>query len=52
MEEFIVNGDEVESLRRLAERYNAVRAEIAQRSVGQDEAVESILISIFSRGHD
>ena len=35
----------------LAERYAMLRREIARQIVGQDEAVESILISIFSRGH-
>lgn len=35
----------------LAERYAMLRREIARQIVGQDEAVESILIAIFSRGH-
>ncbi|MCM1531520.1 MAG: AAA family ATPase [Bacteroides sp.] len=48
-----VNGykDPVEALQALAQRYALLRKEIAKRIVGQDEAVESILISIFSRGH-
>ena len=43
--------DQVEALHALAERYAMLRREIARQIVGQDEAVESILISIFSRGH-
>lgn len=43
--------DQVEALQALAERYALLRREIARQIVGQDEAVESILISIFSRGH-
>ncbi|MDE6493523.1 MAG: AAA family ATPase [Bacteroidales bacterium] len=52
MEKFVAGcQNEVEALHLLSERYKAVRAEIAKRIVGQDEVVESILVSIFSRGH-
>lgn len=52
MEESLINyKDQVEALKALAERYAALRGEIARQIVGQEEAVESILISVFSRGH-
>lgn len=43
--------DEVAALRALADKYQAIRSEIGKVIVGQDAAVESILVSIFSRGH-
>lgn len=52
MEEFIAGGKTpVEGLKDLSGRYSLMRQEIARQIVGQDEAVESILISVFSRGH-
>ncbi|MCH5244212.1 MAG: AAA family ATPase [Lentimicrobiaceae bacterium] len=50
-ESLIYYKDQVEALKALAERYAALRGEIARQIVGQEEAVESILISVFSRGH-
>ena len=52
MEKFVnPYKDEVEALSALGERYGKIRAEIAKQIVGQEDEVESILVSIFSRGH-
>lgn len=42
---------EVEAIDALASKYKEIRAEIAKVIIGQDEIVESVLISIFSNGH-
>jgi MoxR-like ATPase len=42
---------DVEAVDALAEKYKALRAEIAKVIVGQDEAVDLVLSSIFSNGH-
>lgn len=44
-------NSEVEAIDALASVYKDVRTEIAKVIVGQDEIVESVLISIFSNGH-
>ena len=52
MEKFVnPYKDEVEALSALGERYGKIRAEIAKQIVGQEDVVESIVVSIFSRGH-
>lgn len=52
MEELIGGSkDPVAALEALAQRYSLLRKEIARQVVGQDEVVEAILISVFSRGH-
>ncbi|PCH91404.1 MAG: AAA family ATPase [Bacteroidetes bacterium] len=43
--------NEVESVDALVVKYNLLRKEIAKVIVGQDQVVESVLISILSRGH-
>ena len=43
-------GD-LETVEKLRESYNRIRAELGKVIVGQDEVLEQILISIFSRGH-
>lgn len=42
---------DVEAVDALAEKYKALRSEIAKVIVGQDEAVDLVLSSIFSNGH-
>ena len=42
---------DVEAVDALAEKYKILRAEIAKVLVGQDEAVDLVLSSIFSNGH-
>lgn len=42
---------EVEAVDALVGKYNDLRAEIAKVIVGQDDVVESVIISIFSKGH-
>lgn len=52
MEEFIKKyKDAASALLALSDRYQTLRSEISKVIVGQDEAVESILTAIFSRGH-
>jgi MoxR-like ATPase len=43
--------DEAEALNDFRSRYAALRAEIAKVIVGQDDVLNNILISIFSKGH-
>lgn len=42
---------DVEALDAFAEKYAKLRKEIAKVIVGQDEVINKVLISIFSRGH-
>jgi len=42
---------DVEAVNRLVDSYKKLKEEIAKVIVGQDEVVQDVLISIFSRGH-
>lgn len=42
---------DVEAIKQLVKDYQALKKEIHQVIVGQDEVVDQVLISIFSRGH-
>jgi len=42
---------DVEAVDALVEKYKALKGEIAKVIVGQDDVIESVIISIFSRGH-
>jgi MoxR-like ATPase len=42
---------DVEAVDALVEKYKLLRNEIAKVIVGQDDVIESVIISIFSRGH-
>ena len=42
---------DVEAVKDLVVTYNKLRAEIGKVIIGQDEVVQDVLISIFSRGH-
>jgi len=43
--------NEVEALKDVRVKYEALRSEISKVIIGQDDVVEELLISIFSRGH-
>jgi MoxR-like ATPase len=43
--------DDVASVERCEKAYNKIRDELAKVIVGQDEVIEQVLVSIFSRGH-
>lgn len=43
--------NDVDAVKRLAEAYGEIRAEIAKVIVGQDKTIEQLLISLLSRGH-
>ncbi|HEY4222741.1 MAG TPA: MoxR family ATPase [Myxococcota bacterium] len=43
--------DDVELVKRLGDKATRLKAQIARRIVGQDRAVELLLLSLFSRGH-
>ena len=44
-------NSDVEAIDAFVEKYNALRTEIAKVIVGQDQVIQNILISIFSKGH-
>ena len=44
-------NSEVEAVDALVEKYDLLKSEIAKVIVGQDEVIEKVIISIFSRGH-
>jgi MoxR-like ATPase len=48
---FEPSQDEVAAVAALAESHQALRREISKVIVGQDEVVEQLLTSLFSRGH-
>src|SRR3954447_2412712 len=43
--------DEAAAVVALAEKYTAMRAEIAKVIIGQDDVVEQLLTGLFARGH-
>src|SRR6266700_3244502 len=43
--------DDLESLERLREAYDSMRAEIAKVVIGQDLVIEELLTAMFARGH-
>src|SRR5437667_1376997 len=43
--------DDLESVRRLAQAFNNIKAQLARVIVGQDQVIEELLIALFSRGH-
>src|SRR6476469_6153540 len=43
--------DEAAAVAALAEKYKAMRAEIARVIIGQDDVVEQLLTGLFARGH-
>ncbi len=45
------NSSDVEKLNQLVEKTQLLKKEIAKVIIGQEEIVEQVLISIFSRGH-
>ena len=43
--------NEVEAVKQLQEKYQALRKEIAEVIVGQDEVVEQLLLAMLCKGH-
>ncbi|MEN8149999.1 MAG: MoxR family ATPase [Planctomycetota bacterium] len=46
-----LEGDDLEAVERLREGYETIRRELGKVIVGQEQVIEELLISIFSRGH-
>ena len=46
-----LQGDDVELVNRLHEKYVALKRELAKVIVGQEDVIEQTLIAIFARGH-
>ena len=46
-----LDSSDLETVEKLRESYDRIRAELGKVIVGQDEVLEQILISIFARGH-
>src|SRR5438132_10909634 len=46
-----MDNTDLEAVERLQKGYRALRQEMAKVIVGQEEVVEQLLISIFSKGH-
>ena len=46
-----LDSGDLETVKKLRESYDRIRAELGKVIVGQDEVLEQILISIFARGH-
>jgi MoxR-like ATPase len=44
-------GDDLKAVERLKEGYETIRAELGKVIVGQEQVIDELLISIFSRGH-
>ena len=50
-EENLIDGGDLETVQKLRDAYDRIRAELGKVIVGQEEVLEQILISIFARGH-
>ncbi|MDE0740869.1 MAG: AAA family ATPase, partial [Planctomycetota bacterium] len=50
-EENLVDSGDLETVQKLRDAYDRIRAELGKVIVGQEEVLEQILISIFARGH-
>ena len=46
-----LGGDDLQAVERLREGYETIRRELGKVIVGQEEVIDELLISIFSRGH-
>ncbi len=51
MTEPIQSADDVASVARCEQAFNAIRDELSKVIVGQNEVIEQVLIAIFARGH-
>ncbi|MCW9098363.1 MAG: MoxR family ATPase, partial [Ignavibacteriaceae bacterium] len=51
MRENSAGTKDVELVEKLSEKIKQVKSEIAKVIVGQDEIIDQLLISLFSRGH-
>ena len=43
--------NDIEAAKAFVNKYNILKKEISKKIVGQNEVIEQILISIFSKGH-
>src|SRR5205823_9058763 len=43
--------DDLDSIRKLRDAFNEIKAQMAKVIVGQDQVIEELLIALFSRGH-
>ena len=50
-EENLIDSGDLETVQKLRDAYDRIRAELGKVIVGQEEVLEQILISIFARGH-
>src|ERR1700687_2016460 len=44
-------GDDLEAVRKLQQRFQEIKKQLARVIVGQDQVIEELLIALFSRGH-
>ena len=47
----ITASDDLEAVKALQDAYTAIKAQLAQVIVGQDQVIEELLIALFSKGH-
>ena len=47
----ITASDDLEAVKALQDAYAAIKAQLAQVIVGQDQVIEELLIALFSKGH-
>src|SRR6266567_7764105 len=46
-----LRGDDLESVRKLKDGFTSIRQQLSRIIVGQEEVIEELLISLFSKGH-
>ncbi|MBN1417696.1 MAG: MoxR family ATPase [Planctomycetes bacterium] len=46
-----IQGNDLEAVERLREAYGRIRTELARAIVGQEDVLELLLVTLFSRGH-
>lgn len=51
MKEYKVNHNDIELVEQFNETIKKIKAEVAKVIIGQDEIIENLLISLFSKGH-
>ncbi len=44
-------ANDIEAVKSLHSKYNALKQEIGKKIIGQEEVIDTVLLSIFSRGH-
>src|SRR5215475_7928538 len=46
-----LRGDDLEAVRKLKEGFSSIKQQLSRIIVGQEEVIEELLISLFSKGH-